>query len=119
MRSFFIQNALCRIQEYAFDGLRLDAVHAILGDSPPDVLSERAADVQAGPNRHRPSHPIPENDRNAASCLTRDDAGTPRSYTAAIWSSCSPSTRRTPFSLPQREPPEAISDFNGNRLPPL
>ena len=34
VREFFIQNALYWIEEFHFDGLRLDAVHAILDDSP-------------------------------------------------------------------------------------
>ena len=34
MRDFFIHNALYWLEEYHFDGLRLDAVHAIRDDSP-------------------------------------------------------------------------------------
>jgi 1,4-alpha-glucan branching enzyme len=34
VREFFIHNALYWLQEYRFDGLRLDAVHAIHDDSP-------------------------------------------------------------------------------------
>lgn len=51
VRDFFIGNALMWIQEYRFDGLRLDAVHAI---DDPDFLQELAHRVrqQVHPNRH-------------------------------------------------------------------
>src|SRR5262249_14551529 len=42
VRDFFIHNALYWLKEYHFDGLRLDAVHAIVDDSQPDILSELA-----------------------------------------------------------------------------
>jgi maltooligosyltrehalose trehalohydrolase len=82
VRAFFIHNALYWLNEYAFDGLRLDAVHAILDDSHPDFLTELAETVRAGPGRHRRIHLILENDRNAATYLPRDDRGAPRRYTA-------------------------------------
>jgi 1,4-alpha-glucan branching enzyme/maltooligosyltrehalose trehalohydrolase len=51
------------------DGLRLDAVHAILDDSRPDILQELARTVRAtlGPERH--VHLVLENDHNAARYL--------------------------------------------------
>ncbi|RKT44629.1 malto-oligosyltrehalose trehalohydrolase [Thiocapsa rosea] len=82
VRAFFIHNALYWLNEYGFDGLRLDAVHAILDDSHPDILTELAETVRAGPGRHRHIHLILENDSNAAAYLTRDDSGVPRCYTA-------------------------------------
>ena len=66
VRDFFIHNALYWLEEYHFDGLRLDAVHAIVDDSRPDILEELAAAVHAGPGRTRPVHLILENDANAA-----------------------------------------------------
>ena len=42
VRDFFIHNALYWLTEYHFDGLRLDAVHAIVDDSTPDILTELA-----------------------------------------------------------------------------
>ncbi len=82
VREFFIHNALYWLEEYRFDGLRLDAVHAILDDSTPDILSELAAAVRAGPGRHRQIHLVLENDHNAASYLSRDDRGRPQHYDA-------------------------------------
>ncbi|WP_223247394.1 malto-oligosyltrehalose trehalohydrolase [Sulfuriferula sp. AH1] len=66
VRDFFIHNALYWLEEYHFDGLRLDAVHAILDDSRPDIIEELAAAVHAGPGRSRKVHLILENDANAA-----------------------------------------------------
>ncbi len=42
VRDFFIHNALYWLEEYHFDGLRFDAVHAIHDDSQPDFLTELA-----------------------------------------------------------------------------
>ena len=47
VRDFFIHNALYWLTEYHFDGLRLDAVHAILDDSTPDILTELADVVRS------------------------------------------------------------------------
>ncbi|WP_045491041.1 malto-oligosyltrehalose trehalohydrolase [Pseudomonas sp. StFLB209] len=51
VRSFFIDNALMWLNEYRFDGLRMDAVHAI---NDPDFLQDFARQVRAGiePGRH-------------------------------------------------------------------
>jgi len=46
VREFFIHNALYWMEEYHFDGLRLDAVHAIADDSRPDILAELAQRVR-------------------------------------------------------------------------
>ncbi len=69
VRDFFIHNALYWLLEYRFDGLRLDAVHAIHDDSEPHVLLELAAAVRAGPGRDRQVHLILENDDNRSSLL--------------------------------------------------
>jgi maltooligosyltrehalose trehalohydrolase len=73
VRDFFIHNALYWLEEYQFDGLRLDAVHAFVDDSRPDLLSELAATVRTGPGHMRPVHLVLENDHNAAHYLTRRD----------------------------------------------
>src|ERR1700739_1215995 len=40
VREFFIHNALYWLEEYHFDGLRLDAVHAVYDTSPPPILTD-------------------------------------------------------------------------------
>ncbi len=82
VREFFIQNALYWLEEYRFDGLRLDAVDRILDTRQPDLLDELAARVQAGPGRERQIHLILENDRNDARRYARDPTGQPRHFTA-------------------------------------
>lgn len=82
VRRFFIDNALYWIEEFHFDGLRLDAVHAIRDDSAWHVLDELARDVGNGPGRERTLHLVLENDDNAARFLSRDPNGQPRAYTA-------------------------------------
>jgi maltooligosyltrehalose trehalohydrolase len=69
VRDFFIHNALYWLEEYHFDGLRLDAVHAIADDSEPDILEELAEAVADGPGRSRMIHLVLENDRNEAHYL--------------------------------------------------
>ncbi|MBJ7265030.1 MAG: malto-oligosyltrehalose trehalohydrolase, partial [Burkholderiaceae bacterium] len=68
VRRYFAENALYWLSEYRFDGLRLDAVHAI---SDPGWLPEMAAYVRANvaPDRH--VHLVLENEDNIASHLTR------------------------------------------------
>lgn len=82
VRDFFIHNALYWLEEYHLDGLRLDAVHAILDDSRPDILEELAERVRAGPGVHRHIHLVLENDDNAAHYLAREAEGSPRHYDA-------------------------------------
>jgi maltooligosyltrehalose trehalohydrolase len=66
VRDFFIDNALMWLLEYRFDGLRLDAVHAI---EDPDFLQELARRVrqQIDPLRH--VWLMVENEHNQASLL--------------------------------------------------
>ncbi|OGA28707.1 MAG: malto-oligosyltrehalose trehalohydrolase [Betaproteobacteria bacterium RIFCSPLOWO2_02_FULL_65_24] len=82
VRDFFIHNALYWLEEFHFDGLRLDAVHAIADDSPVHILTELADAVHAGPGRGRAVHLVLENDLNRARFLKRDAAGRPQHYTA-------------------------------------
>lgn len=82
-REFFIHNALYWIEEYRLDGLRLDAVHAILDDSAPDLLTELAQRVQEAAEGRR-VHLVLENDDNASRYLERHGTGAPRHY-AAQW----------------------------------
>jgi len=82
VRDFFIHNALYWIEEFGFDGLRFDAVHAIMDDSRPDILTELGEAVAATVGRARRVHLVLENDDNAARYLERDAAGRPRWYVA-------------------------------------
>jgi maltooligosyltrehalose trehalohydrolase len=60
VREFFVHNVRYWLEEYRFDGLRFDAVHAIIDDSPRHILSEICASVPAG------KHLVLENDANQA-----------------------------------------------------
>ena len=64
VRDFFIHNALYWLEEYHLDGLRLDAVHAIVDDSRPHILTELAQAVRARVGRSRHVHLMLENDAN-------------------------------------------------------
>jgi maltooligosyltrehalose trehalohydrolase len=81
VREFFISNALYWLTEFRLDGLRFDAVHAILDDSERHLLSELAATVRQSVT-DRPVHLILENEDNVASRLAREDDGKPMRYTA-------------------------------------
>ncbi|HUR41053.1 MAG TPA: malto-oligosyltrehalose trehalohydrolase [Verrucomicrobiae bacterium] len=66
VRDFFIGNALYWLEEFRFDGLRLDAVHAIKDTA---VLDELAATVRAriqGSEPQREVHLVLENEDNDA-----------------------------------------------------
>src|SRR5690606_38187228 len=78
---FFVHNALYWLEEYRFDGLRLDAVHTIADDSDPDFLTELAERV-APLTAERHVHLVLENDKNEAHYLRRDASGRPLAYTA-------------------------------------
>jgi maltooligosyltrehalose trehalohydrolase len=80
VRDFFIHNALYWLEEFHFDGLRFDAVHAIVDDSGEPFLAELAERVR----NHFPErriHLVLENEKNQARWLTRDQ-GRPRFFSA-------------------------------------
>ncbi|MBR0664774.1 malto-oligosyltrehalose trehalohydrolase [Roseomonas hellenica] len=80
VREYLVHNALYWIEEFHLDGLRLDAVHAILDDGPKHLLEELAERVRASaPGRQ--VHLILENEENEAHRLVRA-YGHPRWYTA-------------------------------------
>jgi maltooligosyltrehalose trehalohydrolase len=64
VRDFFVHNALMWLNEYRFDGLRFDAVHAI---APPDFLPYLADAIRGGADRS--VHLILEHEGNKASLL--------------------------------------------------
>ncbi len=75
VREYFVRNALYWLDEYRFDGLRFDAVHAIIDESPNHVLTEISSRVKEKFANH-PKHLILENDANQARLLG------PRKFTA-------------------------------------
>lgn len=82
VRDFFINNALYWLNEYHFDGLRLDAVHAIIDDSAPHFLTELADTVRASVEANRHIHLVLENESNQAHYLRRGSRCEAHSYTA-------------------------------------
>ena len=84
VRDFFVHNALYWIEEYRFDGLRLDAIHAMRDRSHPDIVAEIAAAIRAGPGVSRQVHLILENNGNHARYLERDAQREPR-IASAQW----------------------------------
>ncbi len=69
VRDFYIHNTLYWLEEYRFDGLRFDAVHAILDDSEPNILTEIARAAHAGPGSGRDIFLVLENGANQARFL--------------------------------------------------
>ncbi len=67
VRDFFIQNALYWLEEYQFDGLRVDAVHAMLDDGELHFIRELKQRVHDGPGKTREVYVVLENGDNRAS----------------------------------------------------
>lgn len=67
-RDFVLQNALFWALEYHVDGLRLDATHAIIDESPEHLLQEIAERLHALPDR--PRILIAEDERNERRVIT-------------------------------------------------
>lgn len=82
VRAFFIHNALYWLEEYRFDGLRFDAVHAIHDDSKPHILEALAAAVRGRLGHDRHIHLVLENEANQARFLARDAQGHAPAYDA-------------------------------------
>jgi malto-oligosyltrehalose trehalohydrolase len=80
VRDFFVHNALYWLEEYHFDGLRLDAVHAIFDETTPDVIDEIGETVRRRVTG-REIHLVLENDRNESRRLRRRN-GRPDRFTA-------------------------------------
>lgn len=81
VRDFFFHNALYWLEEFHFDGLRFDAVHAITDDSSPHFIAELATRIrQVISDRH--IHLVLENEANEARWLGRDAEKRPQLHTA-------------------------------------
>ena len=70
VRRFFIENALYWIHEYHIDGLRLDATHAIVDESPRHFLAELAAEIRHSTRGRRRTLLIAEDNRNLSIVAT-------------------------------------------------
>jgi maltooligosyltrehalose trehalohydrolase len=81
--AYFIDNALMWLNEYRFDGLRFDAVHAI---SPPDFLPQLAAAIREG--AERPVHLVLEHEGNKSSLLLGPSAKLFDAQWADDWHHC-------------------------------
>lgn len=79
VRRFFIENALYWLDEYRFDGLRLDAVDQIDDQSEEPILMEIAAAVRAH-DFGRPVHLTTEDDRNITRLIERGPDGAVQAY---------------------------------------
>jgi maltooligosyltrehalose trehalohydrolase len=76
VRQFFIDNAKMWLKEYHFDGLRLDAVHALFDQSAVHFLEELTAEVHTlGTSLRKPLVLIAESDLNDPRLLHARDAG--------------------------------------------
>jgi len=77
VRRFILDNALMWLRDFHVDGLRLDAVHALVDTSTPHVLAELAGEVeQLAAEVGRPLTLIAESDLNDPKMITaRNDGG--------------------------------------------
>lgn len=79
VRRFFVENAMMWLEDYGFDGLRFDAVHAYHPDGLMPFVRELAEEV-------RPLEPRPilvaENERNLSDILERGPDGAPLAFHA-------------------------------------
>ena len=73
VRAYFVANARYWLSEYHCDGLRFDAVHAIVDDSSPHIVQELALAISDLRSGGRFIHLILENEENTASYLQHDD----------------------------------------------
>jgi 1,4-alpha-glucan branching enzyme/maltooligosyltrehalose trehalohydrolase len=69
VRDFFINNTLYWLEEYHFDGLRFDAVHAIMDDSKKHIMTEIAETARAYAGGDRNIYLVLENGANQARFL--------------------------------------------------
>jgi maltooligosyltrehalose trehalohydrolase len=81
VRDYFVHNALYWLEEYHFDGLRFDAVHAITDDSEKHFIAELAERIR-GSLSDRRVHLVLENNANQARWLKRGEDQSPVLHTA-------------------------------------
>ncbi|RJK92932.1 malto-oligosyltrehalose trehalohydrolase [Vallicoccus soli] len=76
VRRWIVENALSWFRDYHVDGLRLDAVHALVDERAVHVLEELSSDVDAlAAALDRPLFLVAESDLNDAAMVTPREAG--------------------------------------------
>ncbi|NJC27006.1 malto-oligosyltrehalose trehalohydrolase [Neolewinella antarctica] len=76
VRNYFLQNVRMWLEEYGADGLRLDAVHAIVDDSAEHFLASLSAEAdRIGEEQNRKIILLAECDLNAPRFITPKDQG--------------------------------------------
>ncbi len=76
VRRYVLDNALMWLRDYHVDGLRLDAVHALVDERATPLLEELAAEVEAlGARLNKPLWLVAESDLNDARLVTSRDGG--------------------------------------------
>jgi maltooligosyltrehalose trehalohydrolase len=76
VRRYVLDNALGWLRDFHLDGLRLDAVHALVDKGATHLLEAMAAEVDAlAAGLRRPLHLIAESDLNDPKLVTTRDAG--------------------------------------------
>ena len=76
VRRYVFDNALMWLRDYHVDGLRLDAVHALVDERATHLLEELSVEVEAlGAHLRKPLFLIAESDLNDASVVTSREAG--------------------------------------------
>ncbi|MHB1847267.1 MAG: malto-oligosyltrehalose trehalohydrolase [Deltaproteobacteria bacterium] len=85
VRDYLVDNALSWLEDYRFDGLRLDAVHAIVDQSPTHLLRELTDRIGELSRRlGRRLHVIAESDENDSRLIQASEAG--GHGLGAVWS---------------------------------
>jgi maltooligosyltrehalose trehalohydrolase len=85
VRAFAIENAISWLRDYRFDGLRLDAVHAMIEPGKLGMLRDLSAAVgELAEATHRHIHLVLENDDNTAELLEPSEP-IPRGNYRAQW----------------------------------
>ncbi len=76
VRAFFVDNATAWLRDYHCDGLRLDAIHAILDTSATHLLEEMSTEVEAlAASLGRPLFLVAESDLNDPRVVRRREVG--------------------------------------------
>jgi maltooligosyltrehalose trehalohydrolase len=76
VRRYIIDNALMWLRDYHLDGLRLDAVHALVDERATHLLEEMAVEVEGlGARLGKPLWLVAESDLNDAAVVTSREAG--------------------------------------------